>query len=54
MKNVSPVMPVLIFAQNNQFKLNQIKSNKMMKFYTENNGRYSHPYATANDVAEEK
>ena len=32
----------------------QIKSNKMMKFYTENNGRYSHPYATANDVAEEK
>jgi len=25
-----------------------------MKFYTENNGRYSHPYATANDIADEK
>lgn len=32
----------------------QIKSNKLMKFYTENNGRYSHPYGTAEDIAMEK
>lgn len=32
----------------------QIKSNSLMKFYTENNGRYSHPYATVNDITGQK
>lgn len=32
----------------------QIKSKIYMKSYTEENERYSHPYATANDVAAQK
>ncbi|MGB9940902.1 EFR1 family ferrodoxin [Methanosarcina sp.] len=32
----------------------QIKSKIYMKSYTEENERYSHPYATANDIAEQK
>jgi len=32
----------------------QIKSKIGMKSYTEENGRYSHPYATANDIARQK
>lgn len=32
----------------------QIKSRALMKSYTEENERYCHPYATANDIAEQK
>lgn len=32
----------------------QIKSKWYMKSFTEKTGRYSHPYATANDIAEQK
>jgi ferredoxin len=32
----------------------QIKSNRFLKSYTEKNGRYSHPYATADDIAGQK
>lgn len=32
----------------------QIKSPRFMKTYTEVNGRYSHPYATAEDIAQQK
>ncbi len=32
----------------------QIKSKIYMKSYTENNGRYPHPYATASDIAAQK
>jgi ferredoxin len=32
----------------------QIKSNRFLKSYTEENGRYSHPYATADDIAGQK
>ena len=32
----------------------QIKSKFYMKSYTEENERYSHPYATANDIAKQK
>lgn len=32
----------------------QIKTKWYMKSYTDKNGRYSHPYATANDIADEK
>jgi ferredoxin len=32
----------------------QIKSNPLIKFYTDKNERYSHPYATVNDIAGQK
>ncbi len=32
----------------------QIKDKWFMKSYTANNGRYSHPYATADDIAAQK
>ena len=32
----------------------QIKSNRFLKSHTEENGRYSHPYATADDIAGQK
>jgi Ferredoxin len=32
----------------------QIKSNRFFKSYTEENGRYSHPYATADDISRQK
>ncbi len=32
----------------------QIKSNRFLKSYTEENGRYSHPYATADDIEGQK
>ncbi len=32
----------------------QIGSNRFLKSYTEENGRYSHPYATADDIAGQK
>ena len=32
----------------------QIKSSPFLKFNTEQNGRYSHPYATAEDIATQK
>ena len=32
----------------------QIRSNCFLKSYTEENGRYSHPYATADDIAGQK
>jgi MinD superfamily P-loop ATPase len=32
----------------------QIKSSRFLKSYTESNGRYSHPYATADDIAGQK
>ncbi len=32
----------------------QIRSNRFFKSYTEENGRYSHPYATADEIAEQK
>jgi ferredoxin len=32
----------------------QIKSKKYMKMYTEKNGRYHHPEATANDISAQK
>ncbi len=32
----------------------QIKSNRFLKSYTKENGRYSHPYATADDIAGQK
>ena len=32
----------------------QIKSKWYMKSYTEENGRYPHPYATAEDIARQK
>jgi ferredoxin len=32
----------------------QIKSSRFLKSYTEENGRYSHPYATADDISGQK
>lgn len=32
----------------------QIKSTRLLKSYTEENGRYSHPYATVNDISGQK
>lgn len=32
----------------------QIKSNRFLKSHTESNGRYSHPYATVDDIAGQK
>lgn len=32
----------------------QMKSGRFMKLCTDQNGRYSHPFATANDIAEQK
>lgn len=32
----------------------QINSSRFLKSYTEDNGRYSHPYATADDIAGQK
>jgi len=32
----------------------QIGSNRFLKSYTEENGRYFHPYATADDIAGQK
>ncbi len=32
----------------------QIKSTRLLKSYTESNGRYSHPYATVEDIAGQK
>jgi len=32
----------------------QMKSSRLMKFHTEKNGRYSHPYAMAKEIAAQK
>jgi Pyruvate/2-oxoacid:ferredoxin oxidoreductase delta subunit len=32
----------------------QIKSSRLLKSFTEENERYSHPYATADDIAGQK
>ena len=32
----------------------QIGSSRLLKSHTEKNGRYSHPYATADDIAGQK
>ncbi|MGZ7108733.1 MAG: EFR1 family ferrodoxin, partial [Methanobacterium sp.] len=32
----------------------QIRSTRLLKSYTESNGRYSHPYATADDISMQK
>ncbi len=32
----------------------QMKSGRFIKFYTDTNGRYSHPYATVDDIAGQK
>lgn len=48
-------MPLLLLqSQYYPVQSVQIKSKIGMKSYTEENGRYSHPYATANDIARQK
>lgn len=51
MSNVISAMPVLIIVLYTPFK---IKSKIYMKSYTEENEKYCHPYATANDIAGQK